>query len=388
MNKKLAPPSIALIAIVLPGTLWAYNDLPTSGPMPDVVHVRKDCASTNSNISNCADNMAEMMSWVWNTRNPDVSSPLMVDVGPGTFGRFTCTDAGYVTIRGSGRDKSILQSGVKSPVNVNNCTKLSFQDIKISSDNTAIVWREGGDSSYSNVEVVSGPSYQNWAWRDSCVGLTKSIHYWFGSKLTSRADGYGATFETQCSESWFYGSEITVAVEPGPQAQQFFAVDVLYDGDVRLFGSAVRAFSETGVIFGAGREGPVGARVSEGGVFHMHGGIISIDASKANGNVGANGLIVDSTSAAHVVDTAYALKVAGQGIATRIAGQAASPFQWPQSTTPPNVVSITGADTYVETDCAASGCQTVGAEPHLMIYSAACTGAGGPWFDVVTRACR
>jgi len=68
---------------------------------------------------------------------------------------------------------------------------------------------------------------------------------------------------------------------------------------------------------------------------------------------------------------------------------------WPTGSLPPNATgetggaqSETGQDMFVETDCGSGGdCSGGGSETHLMIYNSSCSTAG-PWFDVVTGACR
>jgi hypothetical protein len=66
----------------------------------------------------------------------------------------------------------------------------------------------------------------------------------------------------------------------------------------------------------------------------------------------------------------------------------------PAQTNPRIDESVDGQDLFVETDCAAGTCTAScgpggsGCEPHLMIRRKACEGAGGPWWDTDTKACR
>jgi len=94
--------------------------------MPDVVHLRKDCADTNPGLKNCASTMLEMLNWVWGARNPSASSPLIIDIGPGEFDSFVCRGTsdnnrkGWVTVRGSGQNNTlikVLPSGTHAPSN-------------------------------------------------------------------------------------------------------------------------------------------------------------------------------------------------------------------------------------------------------------------------------
>ena len=63
-------------------------------------------------------------------------------------------------------------------------------------------------------------------------------------------------------------------------------------------------------------------------------------------------------------------------ILTSGTGHIHAPYAWEPHTIPPNINSVTGADTAVVTD---------GVQPHLIIYSENCT---SKWFDTSTNACR
>lgn len=162
------------------------------------------------------------------------------------------------------------------------------------------------------------------------------------------------------------------------------AVVVYPTGDFRAFGTAIRA--DVGSATGANyTDGVVGVVVNE--TFHMHGGIVSVDAGAASTNVDAIGISVSGTSPfAHTPDTAFAVVAGGTGDAVRVEGspsQVRSPFLWPAGTQPPAIESLTGYDLFVETDTG-----TGGDEPRLWIYRSACSGGGGPWWDPAAKACR
>jgi hypothetical protein len=163
------------------------------------------------------------------------------------------------------------------------------------------------------------------------------------------------------------------------------------------------------------------------GEFHSHGGVIAVDATNGttavavNANKNASGGVTGDAKV-HAFETAWVIK--GNGNKTRLKGNATfeAPFQWQSGTdTPvPGLISQTGADMFVETDCnprpadtdceavsqcvvhgpgeggtceqySDPGCNVVpdscsgGDQPHLMLYSATCSST---WFDVVTGACR
>jgi hypothetical protein len=125
----------------------------------------------------------------------------------------------------------------------------------------------------------------------------------------------------------------------------------------------------------------------------MHGGIIAVDASKGAVSRNAIGIDVNKSTngdgKAHTFETAWTVKAGtGGGTVTRLKGNGEheSPFLWQAGTDVPvpNLVSLTGADMFVETDCNSSGCSG-GSEPHLMIYSSSCP---SKWFDLVRQQCR
>lgn len=174
-------------------------------------------------------------------------------------------------------------------------------------------------------------------------------------------------------------------------------------GDFRAFGSAVRSQVGAGIdvpTFGFSENEMTGVDAKVG-TFHMHGGIISVNAGGSSLDVGALGLVTAAATAqAHTPGTAFVVAAANDGTSTRLRGPAGvtqSPFLWQQRDEPPRSVpgdpaspfvgSIQGADLFVETDCSSTSCSG-GSDPHLMIYSESCVGAGGPWFDVVRGLCR
>ena len=62
-------------------------------------------------------------------------------------------------------------------------------------------------------------------------------------------------------------------------------------------------------------------------------------------------------------------------------------YNWGTGTQPPGIISVTGADTFIETDCSAVGCQVPDADAHILTYDSMCA-TDGPWFDTITQRCR
>lgn len=129
----------------------------------------------------------------------------------------------------------------------------------------------------------------------------------------------------------------------------------------------------------------------------------------AASRVSIEGSAISSTSAS---GTAVDVNVGGCGqalirgtrfaatgsITARVAGSAAStdaPYELGSGTAPPTFVTNlwnvrAGQDTFVETDCSATKCDSgasLGNKHHLLSFSAACNTAG-PWFDTATQNCR
>lgn len=398
----------ALAGCLLATPAFAYNNLPLSGDMPDVVHLSVDCAATNSNLKNCASDVAELFTWVWATRQPSASDPLAIVAGAGTFntsgaGNVICDGTsisrGHVSIKGAGKDSTVFtRTGVGAVMSVTNCSRMTFQDFTIDGggNNTGIGWYEGGDSVWTNVDVINAGIY---AWIDDCPATgAKSLHYWYASKLISigKGQGYQYTYRSRCGETWFYGGEV-VALDDNGENSGSTLVAVYADGgkgDVRLFGSSVRSIRTANssasytVINGVLLQS--GLLASNGGMIHMHGGIVNASALNPNNNQSVVGASISTSGMIHTPETAFNVVASGSGVAVRLSGvRASSPFQWPAGNNPPTIVSQNGSDTFVETDCLAGGdCDAgTGTETHFMIYNDSCT-VSGPWFDSSRGKCR
>lgn len=386
----------------------------------EVVLLRKNCGTQ----TNCFDNMATLLDYIWGPwspapRDPSVSAPLLVDIGPGTFDVFNCTGPsdqaprGWVTLRGSGQKITHIANlpggdnaagNVNGSIAVEHCTNLTIQDLTVDGDFYTIAWTGGGTSTWSNVEVAQAVSSisQNIGWYEvfCSAGATQAVHYWFGSKITTHQDGSGRSNYYSCGETWFYGGEITVAANSqvyGSDAANpiRLVTDGTHAGSIRLFGSAVR------VVVPSGNAVPLTNVVGvwapgSGTAFHMHGGIMSIDAGGSTLNYDVSAIKIGGGTA-HAPETAFSLKAAGNGTVRRIelAGAGTqesvkSPYLWPNGKTPPLISSTLGSDLFVETDCTSTGNCANGAggnETHLMIYNNSCATAG-PWFDVNLNKCR
>ncbi len=365
-----------------------------------VILLRSSCdngANPPGVLDNCFITMSDALTWAYAVRHPSALSPLIIDVGPGSFGGFTCGTAGvpsapgYITVRGSGRHTTVLGAS-----EVHGCQQLAFQDLSIvngGSTGNGFTWWYEGSASFSNVEIT-GPSY---AWWDITYTVP-STHYWWNSVLNGSG---AAAYQTYGAVHRFYGGEINHNAMSNNTAAVWVNSAANQPGEIQMYGSAIRARAHPG----ANVTQLTGVRVDVGHAFHLHGGSIGVDAAAASATaVNVTGIRTqydaeyDYASTVHVLETAFALKPKGTGTATRLTGTTPpgkgveSVFLWSNGpSAPPVNISQKGADMYVETDCSAAKCSSAaagdGTETHLLIYNNSCT-TDGPWFDTVTGRCR
>jgi hypothetical protein len=394
--RKIISYGIAFLSML--GTIFVVN--PAFAVDQDVVYLRKDCSGVNAGQT-CFTTVGALQSWLWTTRNPTASSRVAVHIGPGEFtngdtDQLNCPDGkGYVSFIGSGPETTKLSSPNVAVFIANNCTDIHVQDLTIQSNNGfyPIIWNGGGSSRWVNVDIIG----QLHAWSEiGCAPGKHPIHYWFSSRLKNTGTGGSgaATYRATCGESWFYGSELTYLVQEGASGT---VVSVNGNADVRAFGTVIRAI----VPAGANPAGSsvIGVRTRSNAMFHMHGSIVSLDVSSLTSNVEVSALEAYNNSMIHTPGASFALKAAGTGQIYRTYSDSTamihSPFEWPPANNPPALVSdpqsSDGADTFVETDCNASGnCDTAPIaeqRPHLMVYTTKCS-TSGPWYDIGRNKCR
>ena len=397
--------SLVFLAVLIPTPSVADPDIGASR-----ITLEVSCPITDNN---CFTDMGALMDWMWLIRNPSTSSPLLVDIGAGTFNlpsdRMFCDQKGHITLRGSGHDNTVLggggfnSGGDEYPViTIRDCANITVQDLTIRSDEwngnagsqTGILWINSGNSTWSDVTVES--TYYGWYDTvNDCV--TPGEHYWFGSKIhTKPVLGFVGedviAYDAGCGKNWFFGGELKAIADKRVFRIVAGAVALGDNGELQIFGSLVRTVAVNGAkAIKTLSWGFNGLYARGNGNLHMHGGIVAVRGDLNTADQDVNGAVADQNSMIHTPDTAFTVKAGGNGEARRAKGNIMSPFQWPKSTEPPTVTSETGADTYVETDCATSGCDLVGNETHMLIYNQHCSDAGptaDPWFDVVTGECR
>lgn len=333
--------------------------------------------------------MIDLINWINNTRQPSLNSRLLVEIGPGTFGAFTDAQYCFITLKGSGRQHTIIEKnpdgayamsfGPNCNLDVESLTVKSIGGlgaINLGSSNGV----DGGITTWSDVEVLSTA----YGWTESGCSISK--HYWFNSRIVTRVGAGIARAYSTCSENWFLGSEIS-AIADRNNVNEAFAFG-LNGSETHVYGSVIRAVAEAGAtlqsaalgLAGKNVKGLLAISVGTGAEIHIHGtGIDAISVEPNNIAV----LGVHPGAMIHANESAYNLRTGTGGIITRILnpngqGHVHAPYLWEHIPDAP-LVSITGADVTTE---------TVGADINMLVYNSQCTGSGGPWYNVALRTCR
>jgi len=341
-----------------------------------IIQLRTSCTVNGGIIDNCFTDLNTLSSWVWNTRTPapQASSPLKIEIGPGTFtGHFGCSNQpwlgqsfGSVTMEGSGIVNTTLQNG-SGPISTSRCHNMVFSHMTLkNTGNLFGVSNIGGSTVWNNISI-DGIGY---AWFDSPTSCsTKGSHYWFNSTIKSRtAANSSKAYYTACGESWFFGSEI-IAVSSTGTANPIFATG----GEVHVYGSVIRALPE-------GNTGATAVFANNGSEVHVHGTGIDVIGTGSN-NVSALSAS-GAGSSIHASASSFVMKTGAGGIKTRVGtsngGVVDAPYQWQKGETPPDINTETGADTVVITD-------TNDSHPHMLVSDNTCS---SKWFDINRNKCQ
>ena len=334
--------------------------------------------------------------WIENKRT--TSDPLVVEIGPGTFENFNCRTKNDITLKGSGPDRSILVGGLLTyGIQAWDCERFHVQDLTVKAPGFALVWNGTGSSRWTNV-TIEGGSLGSWVdglAADGCPKVTdadKPVHYWFNSRLL----GTGQNYIAKCSENWFFGSEILTTGKSGAASSAFVVgnsgVDTTAKPEVHVYGSVVRVIVGTGdsypVPTPGAVQGVIAVVANKDADVHLHGtGIDVINAGGLGNTIAA--LSAYGGGSIHANGAAYNLKKGNNGNVVRIikdalpATRVHAPYMWNENTTPPDVTSVTGADTAVIT----SG--TSDDRPHLLVYDSNCdANSSNKWYDTTDKVCR
>jgi len=384
-----------------------------------IVQLRTSCDELGGTLDNCFTSLDSLNTWVQGTRTPEAADPLVVNIGPGEFtGVFECKGAQHITLNGSGRNSTILKRtgtglGLFLVINLAEDCHLDVHDLQI--DNTGgaaaihVVDTTGPDLNmktvWNNVEVIS--SGYTWI-EEHCAGsnpVNNSVHFWTASRLTAVDGGLAASAKgyVSCAENWFHATELTSNSQIPSTIPQASALLIL--GETHVYGGVIRTITGPGIVMptpgpysgGAGPQGAVGIYVAgANGEVHVHGAGIDVLSTEPN-NIA--GIMMEDGGRAHIMDSTFNMSSCDNtdacgGTLQRIAdfgGTVRSVFQWESAAAPPKVSSLDGMDTFVETDCAASGCEAAGNETHMLVYNSHCATVGpttDPWFDIITGTCR
>lgn len=359
---------------------WASPDT-TPDPNASVVYLRTSCDVANSGagespVENCFEDMAALNSWIY-TR-PVPSAKLLVEVGPGEFGGFSCniedsTTGGDLTFRGAGVGKTQI-GGVSH--GVCNGTKWVFENLTIKAI-YAVLWFGRGETTWTNV-VFEG---LNTAWYDAvgnsgnaCALGRQGTHRFFSSRFVTSSSQGNFVFLNACGDNWFWGSEFVFTPAPGSSGSA-----ILSKGSgnrMHLYGSNVRAEAHAN----AGATGNLTAiTVQDGAELHSHG--VGIDVV---GKPGWTLTFLDASAGGeiHANASSYFMQPSSGATVRRIVnngGHVHAPYLWETHPTPPAIQSVTGADIAVVTSATSDN------HPHMVIYDSGCT---SNWYDMVDKACR
>lgn len=378
-------------------------------PDASVVELRTSCISQGSTyLDNCFESTGDLVDWLWGGFLPPVSrnnepnslDQVTVRVGPGTFDRFEC-DAigapgarGFVSVIGSGRELTEFNNPVDAVdpglanvcpggITVRECTGMSFLHLTASGLGAGVIWTGDGTSTWEGVDMIAdnqgAPRCLStaMAWYD--VFSFDSLHFFWNTRFEARGAGTFvlAAFNGR-GESWVYGSDLLLKVSGAGGGGFYASVFGGAERGIRIFGSTVRAAADStfsGLVAGLHARG---SAVKNSDI-HMHGGIINVSAPFAVGVYTSS-----ATTFIHTPDTAFNLSTVPGGTKARIIGfpgsNIQSPFLWPSSTTPPDILSQDGSDLFVKTD------EGVGSnESHLYVYDTSCS--PDTWRSVTTGSC-
>ncbi len=356
----------------------------------ETVHLKNDCTG----VQDCFSTVPDLVTWLDTQRFPDANNPLLINIGPGRFkGPFQCINHTHITLRGSGRSNSIIY-GDKSFIpgnvlfapgmNLKNCDNLNVTDLKVEGEYGAVWWDGSGETNWVDVDLEAGG--RGWYEFGNCdPSVTK--HTWFNSRIISTPYVTSSVaYSSFCGEALFHHSELSAyATSTGTNGLGWGDLRALWvqGGTTNFFGGRLKTVATSPPISALAAFESVRAKNGKANLMNTSIEIVSsIDHP-------VSVLCAESGGSITAISSAYIIPDTTQQV-TRIdlsGGSIDASFHWGARTIPPNIVSVTGADRYTETDCSNNGCQTLGTTPHSMIYNQDCT-ISGPWFDTITTKCR
>lgn len=406
--------SSAVIALGVFSPAHAAKPTGGGGSSTQVLTVRTACDGANG----CYENLQTAASAAFSTAT--ASAPVAVDIGPGTFtlaeNAAFCSNAGHVSFKGNGRENTIITGSnithaptggvsVIFVMKIENCTKISFQDLTISRHDAGdqsggILWTGGGDSSWSNILV----DVDHVGWWDLPGDFSE--HFWFGSAIQAIGTEnwyYRTAIYSESGLTWFYGGDLASVSNQtnNPGIYNIATVRAIGNGDIRVFGTSIRAAQNNALASNTEASGTLaiyGLRADGANAeIHAHGAVVNVfSATASEANIGCANIRATGGAKVHTPGTAYVSRCENGNTISRIYADNISdvdaPFNWGSGDNPPlNITSKSGQDMFVEVDCEATDCHPVaaGTSTHLMVYNPNCNVIGhGPWFDINMNNCR
>ena len=355
--------------------------------------MKLDCGTAD----NCFVDLQSLNDWVALIRQPNGTSPLLIDVGAGEFsGTFRCTNVSHITLRGSGRSNSVIIGNkdfipggfIFSPgVVLNNCDNLNVSDLMIKGEYGAVWWEGSGETNWTNVDIEGAG--RGWYSKAPCDETTTK-HSWFNSRLVSTPYlSSNVTYTAACGETWLHNTELSAkSSELDSIGWSWGVMQALWatGGKTRVFGGTLR--TEVTLPPQSTVSSPVleVVRVESDAEVYITATAIELDSTVSTP---AEVLVTEASGQLDAISSSYTLQHPN-GTVTRQAargGKINASFHWGSGVQPPDILSTTGEDQFIESDCSVSGCQILGDETHLLIYNSNCA-TDGPWFDTATQRCR
>ncbi len=392
MNRFRRFAAIALAAL----GFTSFNVSAAIDPAASVVLLRASCNDgSGGTLNNCFTDMDAVTDWITNTRMPNSSIPLVVEIGPGNFSSvlLSCSSpfTGFITYRGTGRRNTTIGTysdwGPYS-VELRDCTSMTFQNMTIgpfSGGFGGIDWVGTGTSLWQDIEMFTN----NYGWNDGVTTCPTSgvrgAHYWIGSRIVSNNSGNAiGAYESTCAEDWFIGSEVTINTnKTGAKANALRSNGP--HSEIHFYGGVIRVLL-TGPA--STSQDIAAAAAINNGTIHIHGTGIDVLSDLAKPVVA---LKASTGGMIHANASAYNLRTGVGGTVTRVnnvdgLGHIHAPYLWEHipdtdgnpSTVDTNFASANGAD---QTTVTASD-----GHKHTAVYDSTCP-SNARWYDQVDKIC-
>lgn len=370
--------TVILALALFPFTFFPITSQAAVDPSASVVKLRTSCQVGGSTIANCFTDLNTLNTWIWNTRTPtpSASSPLTVDIGPGTFtGQFTCNNAGYVSLNGSGVGVTVIQNG-SEPIATTACQDMAYSNFTVKNTGNLFGVAELGGSSVWNNAEIDGIGY---AWFDSpttSCGAAPGTHYFYASRIIAHSAANSATaYFNACDTSWLIGSQIQAIGSSGSEVRPIIAIG----GQVHVYGGNIEALTDGDVTVSSMVAASASGAKTQ---VHIHGTGIDVISGAPNNIVA---LSASNGGLVHAVADGYFMQTGTGGTTTRMVnsgGTVMAPYAWPSSANPPAIVTGNAAENGEDTAVITS---TSDGHPHQLIYDSTCSSG---WYDSTARVCH